>query len=132
MRGVNKVMIIGTVGQDPTIFRNTSPMARLSVGTTYGSEKDGTQTEWHNIIVFQTGTGKMVDIVEQYVTKGSKVYVEGYLKTNKYTDKNGMQRKQTQIICQGLQVLTKSNHTPQIVGEEPNYNIADTQGDIPF
>ncbi len=101
---VNKVILIGNLGRDPEVRRMNSgdPVVSFSVATTEswrdkasGERKD--RTEWHNVVIFNENLGK---IAEQYCRKGSKVYLEGQLQTREYTDKDGNQRKVTEVVLQ--------------------------------
>ncbi|ACK51167.1 single-strand binding protein [Methylocella silvestris BL2] len=101
---VNKVILIGNLGRDPETRRMNSgdAVVSFSLATTdswrdkaTGERKD--RTEWHNIVIFNENLGKIAD---QYCKKGSKVYVEGQLQTREYTDKDGNQRKVTEIVLQ--------------------------------
>ncbi len=101
---VNKVILIGNLGRDPEVRRMGSgdPVVSFSVATTEswrdkatGERKD--RTEWHNVVIFNENLGK---IAEQYCKKGSKVYLEGQLQTREYTDRDGNQRKTTEIVLQ--------------------------------
>ena len=101
---VNKVILIGNLGRDPEVRRTGAgdPIVSFSIATTEswrdkasGERKD--RTEWHNIVIFNENLGK---IAEQYCKKGSKVYLEGALQTREYTDKDGNQRKSTEIVLQ--------------------------------
>ncbi|PNG24464.1 single-stranded DNA-binding protein [Methylocella silvestris] len=101
---VNKVILIGNLGRDPETRRMNSgdAVVSFSLATTdswrdkaTGERKD--RTEWHNIVIFNENLGKIAD---QYCKKGSKVYVEGALQTREYTDKDGNQRKVTEIVLQ--------------------------------
>ena len=101
---VNKVILIGNVGRDPEVRRtaNGDAIVSFSVATTEswrdkatGERKD--KTEWHNVTIFNDALGK---VAEQYVKKGSKVYLEGQLQTREYTDKDGNQRKATDVVLQ--------------------------------
>ena len=101
---VNKVILIGNVGRDPEVRRtaNGDAIVSFSVATTEswrdkatGERKD--RTEWHNVTIFNDQLGK---VAEQYVKKGTKVYLEGSLQTREYTDKDGNQRKATDVVLQ--------------------------------
>lgn len=101
---VNKVILVGNLGRDPEVRRLNSgdPVVNFSLATTEswrdkvsGERKE--RTEWHNIVIFNEGIGK---IVEQYCRKGSKVYLEGQLQTREFTDKDGNQRKTTEVVLQ--------------------------------
>ena len=101
---INKVILVGNLGRDPEVRRtgNGDPIVSFSVATTEswkdkatGERKD--RTEWHNVTIFNEALGR---IAEQYCKKGSKVYLEGQLQTREYTDKDGNQRKATDVVLQ--------------------------------
>jgi single-strand DNA-binding protein len=101
---VNKVILVGNLGRDPEVRRTNAGDSVVSFGlaTTEswrdkmsGERKE--RTEWHNIVIFNENLGK---IAEQYCKKGSKVYLEGQLQTREYTDKDGNQRKATEVVLQ--------------------------------
>lgn len=101
---VNKVILIGNLGRDPEVRRLNSgdSVVNFSLATTEswrdkatGERKD--RTEWHNIVIFNENLGK---IAEQYCKKGSKIYVEGQLQTREYTDRDGNQRRTTEVVLQ--------------------------------
>lgn len=111
MAGVNKVIIVGRLGNDPEMrtMPNGDPVAKISVATSEewtdkqtGEKKQN--TEWHNIIAFR----KLADIIGQYLKKGSQVYVEGKIRTCKWQDQNGQDRYTTEIIADQLQMLGSS------------------------
>ena len=99
---VNKVILIGNLGRDPDVRRMTSgePVVNLSVATSEswrdkssGERKE--RTEWHRVVIFNENLAK---VAEQYLRKGSKVYLEGQLSTRKYTDKDGAEKYSTEIV----------------------------------
>ena len=101
---VNKVILVGNVGRDPEVRRLSSgePVCNFSIATTESWRDKATgerkeRTEWHNIVIFNENLAK---IAEQYVKKGSKLYLEGQLQTRKFTDKNGQERSTTEIVLQ--------------------------------
>jgi single-strand DNA-binding protein len=103
---VNKVILIGNLGKDPEIRRTQDgrPVANLSVATSEswrdknsGERKE--RTEWHRVVIFNEGLCK---IAEQYLKKGSKVYVEGQLQTRKWQDQSGQERYSTEVVLQGF------------------------------
>ena len=103
---VNKVILIGHLGADPEIRRSQAgnPIAtfRLATSETWRDKQSGERrekTEWHNVVVFNEGLTK---IVEQYVKKGSKIYVEGSLATRKWQDNSGNDRYSTEIVLTGF------------------------------
>ena len=102
---VNKVILLGNLGRDPEIrsTQSGSKMATFSMATSKRWKDKNTQeqrdkTSWHNIVVFGDG---LVDIVEKYVKKGSKIYVEGELQTRKWQDQDGNDRYTTEVVLQG-------------------------------
>src|SRR5580704_17906992 len=101
---VNKVMLIGNLGKHPEVRRLNSgdPVVSLRIATseswrdkTTGERKD--RTEWHDVVIFNENLGK---VAEQYLKKGAKVYIEGQLQTREFTDKEGNQRKTTEVVLQ--------------------------------
>ena len=103
---VNKVILIGNLGADPEIRRTQDgrPIANLRVATseswrdkTTGERRE--KTEWHRVVIFSEGLCK---IAEQYLKKGSKVYLEGALQTRKWQDKDGQDRYSTEVVLQGF------------------------------
>lgn len=103
---VNQVILIGRLGREPESHDTAGgKMAFFSVATSrrYKGQDGQTQeeTEWHSIVAF----GATADIVAKYVKKGDLVYVNGRLRTRKYTDKQGVERFKTEIICNNLQML---------------------------
>ena len=108
MASVNKVIIVGNLGRDPEIryMPSGDAIANIAVATSYKSKDRNTGeqkelTEWHRISFF----GRLAEIVGQYLTKGSSVYVEGRLQTRKYTDKDGVEKYATDIIAEQMQML---------------------------
>lgn len=108
MASVNKVIIVGNLGRDPEIRHLPSgdAVANIAVATTdkwkdkqTGEQKE--QTEWHRVSFF----GKLAEIVGQYLTKGSQIYIEGKLQTRKYTDKDGVEKFATEIRADTMQML---------------------------
>ena len=106
MRGVNKAIIIGSVGKDPEVRATASGdcIVNLSVATSESwKDKQGNKqesTEWHRVSAF----GKLAEIIRDYVVKGSKVYIEGKIKTRSY-DKDGVKVYVTEIVANELQML---------------------------
>ena len=100
-RGVNKAIIVGTLGNDPEVKYSASgsAIANLSVATSEqwkdkqtGEKKE--QTEWHRVVIF----GKLAEVAGEYLQKGSQVYIEGQLRTRKWTDSNGVDKYTTEIV----------------------------------
>ena len=103
---VNKVILIGNLGADPEIRRTQDgrPIANLRVATTdswrdKNSGERREKTEWHRVVIFSEGLAK---IAEQYLKKGSKVYLEGQLQTRKWEDQSGQERYTTEVVLQGF------------------------------
>ena len=100
---LNKVILIGNVGQDPDIrvMPNGNRVANFSIATSeYRKDKDGNKTtvsEWHKIVVY---TENLIKIIEKYVKKGSKLYLEGSIKSRKYNDKDGIEKSIYEITVQ--------------------------------
>ena len=108
MRGVNKVILVGTLGKDPETksFPNGGSLTQFSIATSEswtdkssGERKE--QTEWHRIVL----NNRLGEIAQQYLRKGSKVYIEGSLRTRQWTDQNGQERYTTEIRGDQMQML---------------------------
>lgn len=148
---INKVILVGNLGRDPIIrYTNDSkPIANFSLATSETfKNKEGIkqeETEWHNCVIF----GKLAEIVKSYVKKGSKVYIEGKIKTNKWTDdKTNVTKYKTEIIINTLKMLDKKGENTQppeifdeFIGHEINNgpsnsqivdNSIESDDDIPF
>ena len=143
-RGVNKVILVGNLGQKPEIryTKDSKPIASFSIATSE-SWKDKTtgdmveKTEWHNVTFF----GRIAEVAEQYLDKGSKVFVEGKLQTDKWEDENGNKRSATKIIGNNMQMLdSRGSNNSSSFDESPtaqNEAPAPQEGsfseeDIPF
>lgn len=107
MNGVNKVILLGRLGGDPEIkyTNNGSAVANFSMATTEkwkasNGEKQE-RTEWHRVVMF----GKLAELAKQFLKKGSQLYLEGKLQTNKWQDKNGLDRYTTNIVGEEMQFL---------------------------
>jgi len=108
MAGVNKVIIVGNLGNDPEVNygQGGSAVARISVATSdqwtdkhTGQKQE--RTEWHRIVFF----GRLAEIAGEYLRKGSQVYVEGSLRTDKYTDKQGIEKYSTDVVAREMTML---------------------------
>jgi single-strand DNA-binding protein len=104
MAGVNKVILVGNLGRDPEVRRLPSgdPVVHFSVATseTWRDKQSGERrekTEWHNVVIFNENLGK---VAEQYLRKGSKVYLEGQLQTRQWEDQAGQKRSSTEVVLQ--------------------------------
>ncbi|WP_321277116.1 single-stranded DNA-binding protein [Thiomicrorhabdus indica] len=105
MRGINKVILVGTLGADPDVkyAANGNAIANLSVATSeeWNDKNTGQKqqkTEWHRVSMF----GKLAEIAGQYLRKGSQVYLEGKLQTRKWQDQNGQDRYTTEVVISGF------------------------------
>ncbi len=123
MPSVNKVILIGNLGRDPEIrdFANGNQFCTLSVATTVSwIEENGDRlekTEWHRVAIYNQS---LIDIARQQLVKGSKVYVEGQLQTNKYTDRNGIVRYSTQVVISKFKgVLVPVGRTRSVERAKP-------------
>ena len=130
MSGVNKVILVGNLGNDPEVkaTNSGSTLANFSVATSERWTKDGERhekTEWHRVTAF----GKLAEIVGQYVTKGSKVYIEGKIQTRSWETDSGEKRYATEIIARDLQMLDKAGETSGQQGAPPSPIDDD---DLPF
>ena len=128
---LNKVILIGNVGSDPDIrtMPNGGRVANFSLATSeYWTDKNGerqSRTEWHRICIYSEG---LVKLVEKAVHKGSKLYVEGSIKSRKYTSQqDGVERNITEIVLQGYDSTIKLlDPRPQTAGENNNYQNNDS------
>ena len=136
---VNKVILVGHVGKNPEqrVFGSGESVTSFSLATSEkykdksGEWKD--QTEWHNISCF----GKLSEIANKYVTKGTQVFIEGKIKTNKYTDKSGVEKYSTNIVVSSLQLLgSKEVKSPPIdhgsISNHASSSLSDIEEDLPF
>jgi len=125
---VNKVILLGNLGRDPEIrsMQSGSKMATFSMATSKRWKDKATQeqrdkTSWHNIVVFGDG---LVDIIERFVKKGSKIYIEGELQTRKWQDQEGNDKYTTEVILQGyncnLTLLDTRNTNTANLSEDEN------------
>jgi len=132
---VNKVILLGNLGRDPEIrsMQSGSKMASFSLATSKRWKDRSTQeqkekTSWHNVVVFGDG---LVDIVEKYVKKGSKIYIEGELQTRKWQDQDGNDKYTTEVILQGfnsnLTLLDSRNNSQTL--DNKNDNSSNIQQD---
>lgn len=132
---VNKIILIGNVGKDPDVkhFDNGGSVASFSLATTERgyTAQNGTvipdRTDWHSIVCWK-GLAK---IAEQYVKKGTQIYIEGKIRTRSYDDQNGVKRYITEVYADNLQLLGKkendsANNTPPLIDNAPPAD------DLPF
>lgn len=104
MRGINKTILIGNAGikNELKILNSGEKLLNFWIATSHRKKDGSEETEWHNIIAF----GRKAEIVNNYLEKGSRVYVEGRIKSSEYTDKEGTKKNKTSIICNDLQILS--------------------------
>jgi single-strand DNA-binding protein len=107
-RGINKVILIGNIGQDPETRAMPSGRAvvnlRLATSESWRDKQTGEQkeqTEWHTVVMFD----RLAEIAAEYLRKGSQVYIEGRLRTRKWQDKEGKERYSTEIVANEMQML---------------------------
>ena len=142
-RGVNKVILVGNLGQKPDMkyTQSNTAVANLSLATSESwKDKDSgdlkTKTEWHRVVYF----GKLAEIAEQYLDKGSKVYVEGKLQTRKWQDQAGNDRYTTEVLGQELTMLDsrgdssgssfEKNNSGIVTQESANFRALNIEGSI--
>ena len=144
---VNKVILVGNLGADPDVrsTKDGRPVVNLSVATSESwrdknSGERREKTEWHRIVVFNEG---LVNIIQQYVKKGSNVFIEGQLQTRKWEDKDGIEKYTTEVVLQGFNSTFKmldGRNTNSIennfdqnnsISDSGNFD-ADIDADIPF
>lgn len=123
-RGVNKVILVGNLGQDPEVryMPNGGAVANLTLATseTWRDKADGEMrehTEWHRVVVF----GKLAEIASEYLRKGAQVYIEGQLRTRKWTDQSGQDKYTTEVVIGQngtMQMLGRRDSQPQQGGQQ--------------
>ena len=113
-RGVNKVILVGNIGNEPEVryTGSGSAVANISLATSESWKDKSTgenveRTEWHRVVFFN----RLAEIVNEYVKKGSKLYIEGSLKTRKWQDQNGNDRYTTEIVANEMQMLDSRGST---------------------
>ena len=104
-RGVNKVILVGNLGQDPEVkyMPSGGAVANITIATSESwidknSSEKKEKTEWHRVVIF----GKLAEVAGEYLRKGSQVYIEGQLQTRKWQDQNGQDRYTTEVVVQGF------------------------------
>jgi len=139
MRGINKVILVGNIGQKPEIKygSNGKAVCNLSVATSESWKDKNTgqkqeKTEWHKVCLFE----KLAEIAGQYLDKGSKVYIEGKMQTRKWTDSNGVEKYTTEVVVSGfngtLQMLDKRDANTGIAQPTAQNTPQPFDDDIPF
>ena len=154
---VNKVILIGNVGQDPEIrsFQSGGKVCNLSIATSErwkdrGTNEQKERTQWHRVVVFNEN---LINLIEKYVNKGSKLYIEGQLETRKWTDSSGVDKYATEVVLRNFKgELTfldsrgnnndnqhENNNISQEENSQLNQDITESAGadpdiedDIPF
>tara|TARA_Y100001935_G_scaffold209875_1_gene179761 strand:+ start:195 stop:578 length:384 start_codon:yes stop_codon:yes gene_type:complete len=127
MSGVNKVILIGNLGKDPEVryLDNGVAVANISLATSESyKNKEGeriTQTEWHDVVLWRG----LAEVAEKFLKKGSSVYIEGKLRTNKWVDKDENNRYKTEVLADKLTMLGKSNSQDNSVEKS-------SEDDLPF
>jgi single-strand DNA-binding protein len=127
-RGINKVILVGNLGQDPEVryLPNGGAVATISIATseTWKDKQTGEQkerTEWHRVVIF----GRLAEIAGEYLRRGSQVYIEGALQTRKWQDQAGQDRYTTEIVVNiggVLQILGSRNDNNDMTASAPNQN----------
>lgn len=131
-RGVNKVILIGNLGNDPEVRYTPSGSAvanvNLATSETWRDKQTGElqdRTEWHRVVFFN----RLAEIVGEYLKKGSKIYIEGTLRTRKWQDKNGIDRYTTEIIANEMHILdSRSGSGPERVNFSDEDAVTVTHG----
>ncbi len=130
---VNKVILVGNVGKDPDVkhLENDLSLARFPLATSEKfKNRNGERTErteWHNIVVWRG----LARVVEDYVRKGSQLYIEGRIQTRKYQDKDGNDRYMTEIVCDNMQMLDKKGSGEGSQAAAPQSNAAQEPSNAP-
>jgi len=144
MAGVNRVHLIGRLGQDPDVQQTTAGVAvtKFSIATSESWKNKDTgdkeeKTEWHRIILWR----RLAEVAGEYLKKGSQVYIEGKLQTRSWEDKDGIKRYTTEIVVQNMQLLGgkgdggggEKTATKEFYGDPPPERQGEDDGDdIPF
>lgn len=145
MASLNKVLLIGNLGRDPEVRYSAdgNPVANISLATTdiwkdkaTGEKKES--TEWHRVVFFK----RLAEIVGEYLKKGSQIYVEGFIRTRKWTDKDNNERYTTEIVANEMKILgprnlaneklAKSDDDSPPAPERPSSKADDFHDDVPF
>lgn len=134
-RGINKVILIGNLGNDPEVryMPSGGAVTTVSVATSEGWKDKTTgenqeRTEWHRVVFFN----RLAEIAGEYLRKGSKIYVEGSLRTRKWQDKNGVDRYTTEIVGNEMQMLDgKGGDASRQAPPSDNHHEAGSHGNPP-
>ncbi len=129
-RGVNKVILIGNLGQDPEVryMPNGGAVCNISVATSESWKDKNTgenqeRTEWHRVVMFR----RLAEIAGEYLKKGSKVYLEGKLQTRKWQDQQGNDRYTTEIVADEMQMLDSRGGTADFAPSQPRSSAPKSQ-----
>jgi single-strand DNA-binding protein len=135
---VNKVILIGNLGADPEVryTQNGTAVANFRMATTETWKKEGEKeelTEWHRVVTF----GRLAEICGEYLSKGSKVYIEGRIQTRKWEDRDGNPRYTTEIIAREMKMLSprgaEEGQSSRYSEEEPPMpDVPPMEDDVPF
>jgi len=135
---VNKVILIGNLGADPEVryTQNGTAVANFRMATTETWKKEGEKeelTEWHRVVVF----GRLAEICGEYLSKGSKVYIEGRIQTRKWEDRDGNPRYTTEIVAREMKMLSsrgaEEGQSGKYSDEEPPLpDVPPMEDDVPF
>lgn len=144
MAGVNKVILVGNLGKDPEIrhLENGTAVANFPIATSESyKDKEGSrveQTEWHNVVVWR----KLAEIAENYLKKGSQIYLEGKLRTRSWDDQQGNKKYTTEVVADSFTMLGKREDsqggTNSMPTAAPNNNLKEAnkpikeEDDLPF
>jgi single-strand DNA-binding protein len=135
VRGVNKVILLGNLGSDPEVRFTTAgaAIANMQIATSEvwkdkntGDSKE--KTEWHKVVLFN----RLAEIAGQYLKKGSKVYVEGSLRTRKWQDKSGVDRITTEILGAEIQMLDVKTASGKAIPEAFEKTSIELDDEVPF
>ena len=140
MAGINKVILVGNLGKDPEMFSTDAGIkrAKFSLATSENfTAKDGTrvdETEWHSIVLWRG----LAEVAEKYLRKGSKIYLEGKIKTNSYVDKDGNKKSFIDIIGDRFEMLDSKPPPPpppptgDSIVDPPPFSVSEPEDDLPF
>lgn len=130
-RGINKVILVGNLGADPEVryMPNGQAVANISLATSEAWRDKQTnelqeRTEWHRVVLYR----RLAEIVGEYTRKGSKIYVEGRLRTRKWQDQSGADRYTTEVHADEVQLLDRASAGASAAGEQGSYAATPTGG----
>jgi single-strand DNA-binding protein len=139
MSSVNKVILVGNLGRDPEVRSMSSgdPVVNLSLATSerWKDKSSGEQrekTEWHRVVIFDE---RLCDVAQKYLSKGSKIYIEGQLQTRKWTDQQGVEKYSTEVVLKrfnGVLTMLDSRSDGGQSTADHNAPLDDVDAEIPF